>query len=347
MLARLERIETKRQFNRILKEIYRNEDICVAGLFSGGNGSVMILDKIIPLQNIALKVNSFRGHGTINISRDLVVEFQNMLIGEYIIGMVLNDIFSITPHVMLTYSYSACEEEVMVMENLSNRYPDGNVSNLEGLELLLKNERIRLTERLIDGIYISFMHTLFVLQNIVEFQHRDISFRNIFIKKFTSEEYFQGLDMTKITYFEYRLKDGESLYVKNPGFCIKLGDFGLSTIKVGNTLLLNSMSFEEFSSLKDYVFFTREFVGIFGYKSSLLQSLLLNVSEFMNLSYLETYQGYIGRFSFEDREFNSSLDILKMSMFDKYRVRPERGNICTINFEREYIHEFGNDSNSS
>ena len=166
-----------------------------------------------------------------------VVEFLGPGIGEIIINIIVNKLFfkSVNPHFLVMLDYSLCDKKGIKinMENLI--YGKKKYSNFNAIF-------IKVTKEIIDSFIIQILYASFTLEYNFSGIHFDLEFRNVFIKEFNDDNYFKAKNMKNIAYFRYKLPSGKSLYLKNYGFILKIGDFDGMVVNNKNIVVINNHS---------------------------------------------------------------------------------------------------------
>lgn len=283
----------------------------------------------------------------------VVLRIVNSMLGEGLISGIISRIFTngISPHVPICLGFSSCEDHnIILMENLMTTGKEGQVLTdfSDYYDYFVRYRKMKMSSEVINSCIIQFLHTLFVLQKNLSAIHADMWFGNIFIKDLKKgEKYFRGLDLTKYDYFQYLLPSGKSLYVPNMGFILKLGDYGLSTIKTGRLVIINNSHYKGTGDLilrryypgypkdytkyfPDYFNIFREMLAEFGLKSKLLFDIITNVPILRDKFRLK----YERLEAIKKSDVYNSDTILGLDIFSNYHKRPtDAGKVLKINWE--------------
>lgn len=318
------RIDSSKKIKQYLTKLLRYDKFCHKYLSHGSSGKVFSFKsptpisykyedgRILTFNDIAVKVSDENGPVNISIEGDKVrfVTVENP-VGEAIVSIIISSLFfrGVTPHVICCLGYSVCEQSTEIyyeqlivdVPHKEKRYvsdKDGFITNLMDLSVYFKaigltNNKEKL-EAAIDSMLIALFHTMFILQHNFKLVHFDLFVRNMFMKVFDDTPYFMGHKMKSFKYFCYKFPGKVRLYTKNPGFILKIGDFGLSMMSVDDKVIFENNNETKQSTIlfnkyyrdypnvnkfiPDYIFVIRAFAHMFGLASSrLLRKLLLEV----------------------------------------------------------------------
>lgn len=271
------------------------------------------------------------------------------LLPEAIINLTLSQLFinGITPHIIVSFGYSTIKSvECILLEHVSYIIKAEKIIELTTVDELLSywvSQTIVPSEETIDAILIGIIHTSMVTFDTYKLIKNDYNRSNLFIQGFNDDTvYYQGKSGKNIRYFNYILPNGSSLYIRNPGFLIKLADFGGSGINInGNNIFAENTSFKKIERMQkkffpnypvtngkylmDYAKLFKIIAGRVGIKMSKLFTYL-----FLNAPVISDPYSYVRT---PDREDNNSDDwlfksispseLFSFEIFDKYRNRPE------------------------
>ncbi|AYV79272.1 MAG: hypothetical protein Faunusvirus7_20 [Faunusvirus sp.] len=211
------------------------------------------------------------------------------------------------------------------------------------LEYLIQND-INL-EEIINSIVIQYLHTCYILETKYKLHLTDAHLSNILVKIFDTKPYFQGRNMNNIEYFKYKIPNGKSIYIKNSGFCIKIGDLGIDKCEFNNTVIYANYSAgkqrELLNPVDIYIPTYIPFLKSLQYFISIKYTAL--IGQILNLPYIRDvseYTIYNKIYKHGDVvKFPSYSDLLNNSIFDKYRKVPNVSAkaVCEIGESRTPI----------
>lgn len=169
-------------------------------------------------------------------------------VNEIFGNMLCTELFrKVSPHFTYMADFSMCGDRYeYYFENLGydHTYKDGRQETLSNLYEYLhmwQNDGIQIDDDMMSGLLLGVFHSLHVMNINFNMSHFDMHLGNVYMKMLNHDKYFGGQDMLKFKYFAYHVAD-KIYYVKNPGFIIKIGDLGLSTFTLGNTVFLNKFA---------------------------------------------------------------------------------------------------------
>lgn len=264
----------------------------------------------------------------------------NSMIGEALASVMLTNLFisRITPHVVVFLGHSHCNNTDMILyENLT--YNDGKYSDFEQFI----NYMGKVTDKMIETIIIQVLHTFMILNEKYSLIHFDFEDRNLFIKIPNKNENYYGTDILSHDYLVYKIDSEKSIYLKNPGFLIKVGDFGGACLKISNKLTVqnnfendnNSIKLSQFypkypNSIKKFLPDTYPFIRFlilkFGINIKILYRLATEVPILSTLVINEDSQSSVlPNYTITKSELNkvqSPRELLSSSIFENYHKEP-------------------------
>lgn len=342
---RLNKRHTIATVKKIITALNKRLDyFCFDGLTSGSYGMVLLGQTNITVpqfKNIKMAIKISFTDNSINpkkiivrkFGKDNCITYTNTIMGEAHISLLFNTLFvrGITPHVTLCVGLSNCDREAIIYEKLGFK----NVTNLNDIQIYLIKQNIKITANLIDSFIVQFLHTLYVLKKNFNFVHMDLFYRNIFIKHFNDDPYFKDLNMMKIKWFKYNIPGSPSIYIRNYGFILKFGDFGFSTIKIGNTYLSNSkecVGADILSKKTEYIKLLHNLAITFKFISPILRQILLNPHIINEIITKDAFAQEVDLNTMSSSAIQE-IDLLRSPLFDQYRKIPNINTefICEIN----------------
>lgn len=327
-------------FNNEFTKIYRSKNP-VTYLYRSGNTEIFfpnVVTKVSKFIEAKTEVRYYKKAGK------NVVEFLGPGVGEIMVNEIINKLFfdGITPHFAVMLGYSVCNRQIHInMENLE--YGKKKYTSFDKIDEYLYSKGQTLTRPMVDSFIISILHSCFVLEHNFSGIHMDLEYRNVFIKEFDDKNpYFRSVNMRDVKYFEYNLPSGKSLYVRNYGFILKIGDFDGSVISYKNSIIVNNHSTEgeigkmlwsvhpkypkistkENTYVPGYHLFFRLLIDDIGYNYTSLTKEIDSIIP----KFFKPYDKDIDLASIQKRDFKDIkplYELLSSKIFEKYHIRPK------------------------
>jgi len=143
----------------------------------------------------------------------------------------------------------------------------------------LTKNKVMITESLIDSLYIQTVFAICAMQRTYGIQHNDLHLGNVFLINLRTTGWpvnYNGKDLRYAEYFEYEI-DGNKIYVKNEGYLVKIGDFGLAA-KYSEPIIRVKGSLFPIPGWRDdyydFTFFTAMMFTMYGRYSRLISNII-------------------------------------------------------------------------
>jgi len=376
----IDRSSSLKAVKKYLTQLLGYNKFCHKLLGSGSSGNIYSISypkpirfkyedgNILEFNNFVAKFSIENGPVKINIKKGKLYFITNENpIGEAIVSMILSSLFfkGITPHITCCLGFSVCNENnesvteifyeplIVKLPNKNDEYisdSKGFITNLTELPIYFKSigltQQPQKLETAIDSMLIALFHTMFTLQYNFNLIHFDLYVRNIFMKVFDNSPYFMGNNMNTFKYFCYKFPNKINLYIENPGFIIKIGDFGLCMMSITDKIIFENNNttnqsekilkkyYPNYPNVKkfipDYIFIIRSFAYMFGLASSrLLTKLLLKIPALSNVDdiSLDILNGY---FDYDAEKILSIQEIVEKKDIFNHSIPSDATNNNTL-----------------
>lgn len=163
-------------------------------------------------------------------------------ISESCIGSIINTLYEkgISPNFIRTFHSFVCLKKKAGFQILEKI--DGTLEDLDKMidkYDLIKKTNMTPTEIKTNAIF-QTVHALMTQQNKYGITHSDLKPDNVFIKILTNNDIYKGKRLINQKYFIYKVKN-KNIKIKNPGFLVKIGDFGQSRAFKIKTAFTNNL----------------------------------------------------------------------------------------------------------
>lgn len=193
----------------------------------------------------------------------LKVLTNNSMFGEALVSSLVTGLYldRITPHVSVFLGHSLCDGHNRILyENLTYG-PNSNYGDFQHFINYMRDRGEKVSDIVVDTVIIQVLHTFSLLNEQYNLIHFDFEDRNLFIKVIEKDESYYGVDnFLSYDYLVYNV-GSKKLYLKNPGFLIKIGDFGGACMSSGKLTVENNFSSDN-NSIKLSKFYPNYPVGI-------------------------------------------------------------------------------------
>lgn len=162
--------------------------------------------------------------------------FNDTMLGEFIIGSIIGEYLKIknNPHSVIHRDIYICKPkfEALSMESLG--FLDQKTKKLWSslyhlVDYLMPTKNYMSNTELFFYVLFQVLFTLICLKKNIKFYHMDLHPGNVLIKHDISKKY---------DYFEY-IYEGKKVVIRNPGFLVKLADFGFSIVNIEKMVIIS------------------------------------------------------------------------------------------------------------